>query len=147
MDEVTRKVIDRILDELRNTASSDLAALAWKDEEGRRIRWIAASGNRNERFRRMALKPGKGITGEVLRAGRMVVIAQAAGDTESTACDHPIMLAEQLQSAVAIPVLIDHKAYGVLLLGNRSSPLDADALLSAAGSVTEQLSRLFKPAG
>jgi nitrogen regulatory protein A len=64
-------------------------------------------------------RPGKGLAGLAIRLGRPVIIEEDTPEYAQLRKDDPLMLAELLTSAVAIPVQIGGEAGGVLLLGNR----------------------------
>jgi nitrogen regulatory protein A len=56
------------LSELRRLTSTDFATLAWSNQGDYIIRWKYASGNRNELYKRIILRPEKGIAGKVMRS-------------------------------------------------------------------------------
>lgn len=108
------------LADLRAATGSDFGAAAYYDVSARLIRWFAASGNSNEKFRNMARRPGQGITGEVVRFGR--TIQRAYESDEGIRSDDMIMHAEKLLVAAASPTGDDpNHTQGVLLIGRRSS--------------------------
>jgi nitrogen regulatory protein A len=127
--------IQEDLDGLRVRVKVDFLALAMAEPDGQ-IRWAYASGNRNDRFKRIVLRQGKGIAGRVISLGRPVAvdgIVPRAGDDPR---DYPILLAEGLCCAVAVPVLCGQRVRGVLMMANRSqrcfTPNDVDAVLGLA---------------
>jgi nitrogen regulatory protein A len=110
------------LDALCKITASDFSGLAWIDKHDSRIRWLYASGNSSERFKRLALKPGRGLAGLVLKLGRPIIIDAGMTDFEISRVqyDYPIMLVEHLHAAIAVPIKIQDETRGVLLIGNRS---------------------------
>lgn len=109
---------EHYLSELRQHIESDFCALALYDASSRQIRWIAASGNINEKFRYMVNRPGQGISGEVIRIGRTVQ-RTCTSDEQRRSVDS-IMLAERLVVAAATPVRTeDNETMGILLMGRR----------------------------
>ncbi|MEX2416267.1 MAG: GAF domain-containing protein [Paenibacillaceae bacterium] len=102
--------------------SSDLSAIALIDQNNK-IRWRYMFGNMNERYRHMVTKPGLGISGQVIRFGRTVIIDQIHSSTELARGQFPIMLAEQLLAAIAVPLLNNNRIVGVLLVGDREKRL------------------------
>ncbi|WP_274364933.1 GAF domain-containing protein [Paenibacillus thermotolerans] len=107
------------LAELREATASDFGAAAYYDASTRRIRWFAASGNSNERYRNMARKPGQDISGEVIRFGR--TIQRKYESNEGIRADDVIMHTEKLLVAAASPTGDDpNNTRGVLLIGRRS---------------------------
>jgi nitrogen regulatory protein A len=114
--------IQEELDSLCKITTSDFSGLAWIDQHDSRIRWLYVSGNRNERYKRLALKPGRGLAGLVLKLGRPIIIDGGITDLELSRVqyDYPIMLVEHLHAAIAVPLKIQDETRGVLLIGNRS---------------------------
>ncbi|TMV48098.1 GAF domain-containing protein [Paenibacillus mesophilus] len=110
------------LELLRERTLSDFAAVAATGHDAdRMIRWICGSGNANERFMHMKEKAGMGIAGWVVRHGRPLVIRGTEPDAEKRRRDYPIMLAENLLAAAAIPIRSGAAVAGVLLVGSRTA--------------------------
>jgi nitrogen regulatory protein A len=108
------------LDQLRSVTSSDFSGLAWIEHHDSRIRWLYASGNSNERYKKLALKPGRGLAGLVIKLGRNVIVDAAMQNLERLRQDYSIMLVEQLLSVIAVPITIRFETCGVLLIGERT---------------------------
>lgn len=106
------------LELLTKHISSDLSAIALIDQDNR-ITWRYMYGNLNERYRHMVKKPGFGLTGQVIRFGRTIIIDKMHTNLEHIHGQLPIMLSEQLLAAVAVPLQNDHRIFGVLLIGDR----------------------------
>jgi nitrogen regulatory protein A len=111
------------LDQLRSVTSSDFSGMAWIEHHDSRIRWLYASGNSNERYKKLALKPGRGLAGLVIKLGRHVIVDAAMQNLERLRHDYSIMLVEQLLSAIAVPITIRYETCGVLLIGDRTERL------------------------
>lgn len=114
--------IQNELDSLCKLTASDFSGLAWINQQDSRIRWLYASGNSNERYKRLAQKPGRGLAGLVLKLGRPIIIDASMTDSELSRIQHnyPIMLVEQLHAALAVPITLHDETGGVLLIGNRT---------------------------
>jgi nitrogen regulatory protein A len=110
--------INSHLEQLVGHLSSDLAAIALIDQNNR-IKWEYMYGNINERYRSMVKKPGVGITGQVVRFGRMIIIDQQHPITDQMRTQYPIMISEQLACVAALPLGNDQRIFGVLLIGDR----------------------------
>jgi len=106
--------------EIAHEISCDFVGLAIYNPQGKELRWMYAVGNRNEKYRRIVVRYGKGIAGQVIRTGRPMTISQFPQNIIGKATDYPIMLAEQLISALAYPIHRGGIPWGVLLIGNRS---------------------------
>lgn len=109
--------IQEMIDGLRLSTSSDFCGLACLN--GTMLRWKYTSGASNERVKRMEMRPGQDLVGTALRTGRTARSdAQFTGDHIPGRC--PLMLAERLVSAIAVPVFQEGSVPGaVLLVGSR----------------------------
>ncbi|MCI3920878.1 GAF domain-containing protein [Paenibacillus sp. TRM 82003] len=126
------------LDDIRQLTNSDFCAAARYDSSARLIRWVAAVGNRNQRYVTMTKRPGQGVAGEVVRFGRMVTRLYREGERKRS--DDFLMHAEDLLSVAAVPCGSDGMGSGVLLIGRRTSiayeAKDTALLLNAAACFT-----------
>ncbi|MGF2033686.1 GAF domain-containing protein, partial [Staphylococcus aureus] len=78
------------------------------------------SGNKNNRFKLIILRKGRGLAGTVMKTGKRMVIANvglALGPEEKI--DYPILLSESLTAVLAVPLWYKNQVYGVLLFGQR----------------------------
>ncbi|MFX3648231.1 MAG: GAF domain-containing protein [Paenibacillus sp.] len=109
--------IQEMIDGLRLNTASDFCGLACLN--GTMLRWKYTSGASNERVKRMEMRPGQDLVGTALRTGRTARSdAQSTGDHTPGRC--PLMLAERLVSAIAVPVFQEGSMPGaVLLVGSR----------------------------
>lgn len=107
------------LEMLGGRSGSDFCAAAVYEPGSRQIRWSAAFGNANERFRHLVSRPGQGLAGEVIRVGRLVHKVYAPDELSRSG--DSIMVAERLLTAAAVPVYTEHgDIAGVLLMGRRT---------------------------
>lgn len=136
--------IEASLNELRRLTATDFAALAWADSTEQTIRWKYASGNRNDRYKRIVLRLGKGIAGKVMRSGRPMVVSSFSPKSGDDPREYPILLAENLKSIVGIPVLVNERVLGVLLVGCRFERTYESELVELVGSFAEQLGTMMQ---
>jgi nitrogen regulatory protein A len=138
--------IQNELDSICKITSSDFSGLAWIDQQDSRIRWLYASGNSNERFKRLAQKPGRGLAGLVLKLGRPIVIDAGKTGLELSRVqyDYPIMLVEHLHTAIAVPITVHDETRGVLLIGNRSERYYEENDLHLISNLIERFELLLK---
>lgn len=110
------------LRKLKTRFGFDFVSLAVALEAGQPLlTWIHATGNRNTRYRRIVLEPGKGIAGEVYRGGNPLVIQDADQEIpERDRINYPITIAEELKSILAFPLWKEDKVKGILLLAFRT---------------------------
>lgn len=115
------------LERVRELTGSDLAAFAALAEQG--WRWIGVCGNMSERFLRLAVQPGRGIAGAVLRTGRAVALERHRNAADLRREDAALLLLERLTSIAAAPIQRDGATVGILLVGNRTDKdYDAEAM-------------------
>lgn len=106
------------LDETRAQCGYDFMGLAMVQpaEYHYVIRWVYVSGNRNERYRRIVLRSGKGIAGIVFKTGKPLLIPSMEQYAEADSLfNYPIVQSEQLRSVVAVPIWREGRVEGVLL--------------------------------
>jgi len=92
------------LRELCEVTSSDFAAITGVRNIQEPLRWLHYFGNRNQRIASMTVKPGRGLAGMAIKWAIPCHFA-ALADSDAWREECPIMLAEQLSDAVAIPLL------------------------------------------
>ncbi|GIM47898.1 histidine kinase [Collibacillus ludicampi] len=136
--------IETSLSVLRRLTDTDFAALAWTSSNEQTIRWRFVSGNRNERYKKIVMFPGKGIGGKVFRSGRPMVIQSFSPKSGDDPREYPILLAEGLHSAIAVPVTIDDQIMGVLLVGCRMNRVFPHETLELVLDVAEQLGAVMQ---
>lgn len=110
------------IDRLRHEYQFDFAGIALPSEDhaGTKIKWRYVSGNLNERYRRIVLRNGHGIAGNVMKTGKPMIIPNTASDKiQSSLFNYPILMSEQLTALIAIPLWHNHRVKGVLLFGQR----------------------------
>jgi len=112
------------LEQVRERTGSDIAAFAVS--AGRGWHWVEAAGNTSERFLRLAIQPGRGIAGAVLRTGRAVALDRHRNAADLRREDASLLHAEQLNAVAAAPVEHGGATVGILLIGART-PKDYDA--------------------
>lgn len=122
--------VEAELAKLRQHILADFSALSWVGRNEKLLRWKIVSGNSNERFKQIAQKPGKGLAGIVIRHGRPFIVDGRMPGIERVRLEYPIMIAEHLLSAAAVPVWISAEEKGVLLAGMRSVHLYQDQELN-----------------
>lgn len=105
---------------LKNELHCDFAGLAVQNAEDPDVKWLYAAGNRNEKYRIITVRFGKGIAGKVISSGSPILVSHFPHEITGKISDYPIMLAEQLVSAYALPLTVNSVPKGVLLIGFRS---------------------------
>lgn len=113
-------------EQLQGTIECDFVGLAFQESKGPNIGWKIASGNSNDKYERITLRYGKGIAGRVISTGRPMEIKYFPQNILGKALEYPILLAEKLLYAYAVPILINGIPKGVLLVGFRSETCISD---------------------
>ena len=109
------------VEHLRNTYGFDFTAIGIAPEFGEALQWKYASGNTGERFRRIALTPGRGIGGIVLKTGRSMVLTDIDNQLDPRDfSSYPIVFAEDLRSFCSLPLSDGVHVIGALLCGFRT---------------------------
>lgn len=81
----------------------DFVGVAIQNQRGPDVRWHYAVGNGNDKYKRITVRYGKGIAGRVISTGRPIEVANFPNNILGKALEYPIMLAEKLVSAYAVP--------------------------------------------
>lgn len=97
----------------------DFAGVAIQNAEDTNIKWRYAAGNRTDKYKRITVRYGKGIAGRVISTGSPMHIEAFPNRILGKELEYPIMLAEKLVSAYAVPIHYKGRARGVLLVGRR----------------------------
>ena len=112
------------IDQLRAKLGYHFVALAFAQSaaDGFVVAWQFASGNLNNRYKRIVLQSGKGIAGLVFKTGKNLIMSDIKQDLkEKDLFKYPIIMSEQLRSLIAIPLFQYDRVVGVLLAGYREN--------------------------
>ncbi|WP_264738134.1 GAF domain-containing protein [Cytobacillus firmus] len=112
--------IDQACAKVLTELECDFVGLALQNTDGPDVRWHYAAGNSNEKYKRISVRYGKGIAGKVISTGRPMYVENFPENIAGKALEYPIMLAEALKYAYAVPIYFKGIPKGVLLIGNRS---------------------------
>lgn len=118
MENGERRALEE-LEGLRAALGCDACLLAVVSGEGG-LRWRAAAGAVSERYRRMEERPGTGLSGTVMKIGRPLELQAASLRSARRLQDYPLLIAEELASAYAVPIDVGAgRPAGLLLIGRR----------------------------
>lgn len=127
--------------------AADFVGLAFQNKIGPDVRWHYAAGNRNDKYKKITVRYGKGIAGKVISTGSPITINDFPENIHGKALEYPIMLAEKLQYAFAVPIFFKGAPKGVLLVGRRTNaPItDGEQMIvrQAALTLEGMISSLF----
>ncbi|PLR76860.1 GAF domain-containing protein [Bacillus sp. V3-13] len=116
---IYQPVVEACEEILKQTAC-DFVGIALQSDSGPEVRWHYAAGNRNDKYKRITLRYGKGIAGRVIATGSPMMIEDFPNDIQGKALEYPILLAESLVTSFGVPLIINGKPKGVLLIGRRT---------------------------
>ncbi|MEC1522378.1 GAF domain-containing protein [Neobacillus niacini] len=111
--------VNEVCEGLKKRIGCEFVALALQNEVGPDVRWHYASGNLNDKYKRITVRFGKGIAGKIISSGSPMMLIDFPNDIYGKVTDHPIMLAEKLVSCYAVPIFFNSSPKGVLLVGKR----------------------------
>lgn len=124
--------LDRLLDKARVVMEADVAGWGTLTESTHELTWQAVVGG-SSAFAHAPLGLDGSVTGRVLGAGRPYVTQNLCADLQANAEAEALIRAESIQAAMAVPLKVRDRQYGVLFVGHRRRvPMsDEDLLLLA----------------
>jgi signal transduction protein with GAF and PtsI domain len=135
------KFCEKVLAEIE----CDFVGLALQNSDGPDVTWHYATGNNNNKFMRITVRYGKGIAGKVISTGRPMTVEGFPHRISGKALEYPIMLAEKLVTAFAVPIHYNGLPKGVLLVGKRTnqsfSKSEQIAVLKSTKCLEEKIDR------
>ncbi len=108
-----------VCDQLRSAVGCDFVGLAIQNKVGPDVSWHYASGNLNDKYKRISVRFGKGIAGKIISTGTPMNTTDFPNNIIGKVTDYPIMLAEKLVSTYSVPLFFNAVPKGVLLVGKR----------------------------
>jgi nitrogen regulatory protein A len=111
--------VNEVCEALKKRIGCEFVALALQNEVGPDVRWHYASGNLNDKYKRITVRFGKGVAGKIISSGSPMMLIDFPNNIYGKVTDHPIMLAEKLVSCYAVPIFFNSSPKGVLLVGKR----------------------------
>jgi nitrogen regulatory protein A len=111
--------VKKVCEQLKQHISCDFVGFAMQNEAGPDVKWHYASGNLNDKYKRITVRFGKGIAGKIISSGSAMMMEEFPNNIVGKVTDFPIMLAEKLVSTYAVPIFFNSVPKGVLLIGKR----------------------------
>jgi nitrogen regulatory protein A len=106
---------------LKKELLCDFTGVALQKQTELDVTWPFVCGNRNTKYQYITVRFGKGIAGKVISTSSPMKIMEFPNGIIGKSTDYPIMLAEQLISAYAVPLLLKGVPRGALLIGYRQT--------------------------
>ncbi|MGN7402620.1 GAF domain-containing protein [Cytobacillus praedii] len=139
--------IAHMCESILSKIATDFVGLALQNREGPDVRWHYAAGNSNDKYKKITVRYGKGIAGKVISTGSPITVNNFPDNIHGKALEYPIMLAEKLLYAYAVPIFYKGAPKGVLLVGRRTNkPInegEQNIVRKAALSLEGMISGLF----
>lgn len=111
----------RCVDRLREEFGFDFVSIGLTAFVGAPLKWVYSAGATGERHKRIALAPGHGIGGIVVKAGKPMMLVDIDRDLDPREySSYPIVFAEDLRSFCALPLKRGSDVVGVLLCAFRT---------------------------
>src|SRR3954463_3695692 len=111
------QAVTNVCDQLKKQVGCDFVGLAIQNKVGPDVRWHYAAGNLNDKYKRITVRFGKGISGKIISNGNPMMLTDFPTGVIGKVTDYPIMLAEKLVSSYAVPLFFKGAPKGVLLIG------------------------------
>lgn len=109
------------VESLRASFGFDFVSIGMTEFIGAPLKWVYSAGATGERHKRIALAPGHGIGGIVLKAGKPMMLLDIDADLDPREySSYPIVFAEDLRSFCALPLMREGRVVGALLCAFRS---------------------------
>ncbi|WP_306974200.1 GAF domain-containing protein [Alkalibacillus salilacus] len=127
------------VEQLKTDLEVDIVLLALAEQEDSFcLKWKCAAGNSNDRYRRVMLKSGKGVVGNVFKTGKPVVIPDVDDHPiRNELYNYPMIQFEKIKSFIALPLWQSYRVKAVLLIGSRTASqlqdIDYDAVIKRIG--------------
>lgn len=115
----SREAILAILATLRAEMGCDFCAIGLTEAPLMHLRWPAAFGQTNERYAGISEKPGRGLSATVLKIGRAMPLSMSELLYTRRLQEYPLLLAEDLRVAYAVPLYLRGSPSGILIAGDR----------------------------
>jgi signal transduction histidine kinase len=142
------QVVELVATFARLLLDADYAAVAVQ-ESGGTFTWKTVVGNHTDRHEGARIPYGVGPAGRVAATRQAIVIGDFAKEGSFTTEELKLYTAEELQSAVGVPLLAEERSFGALVVGCRSihrfrsDEVHLVELLAAQAAIALEHARLF----
>jgi len=116
LDELLTLVAERCRELLR----CEVAGFALLEEQTKTIVWRAMCGCRTETYRQVTYEDRAGVAGRAMSSGQPIIVHDFLNDGDIDPSEFPISFAEGLRSVLGVPLEIDKRVRGCLMIGYRS---------------------------
>jgi len=116
LDELLTLVAERCRELLR----CEVAGFALLEEQTKTIVWRAMCGCRTETYRQVTYEDRAGVAGRAISSGQPIIVHDFLNDGDIDPSEFPISFAEGVRSVLGVPLEIDKRVRGCLMIGYRS---------------------------
>lgn len=135
------------IEKLRDRYGFDFTAVALVQPAAERfvLTWQYASGNINDRYKRIVLYSGRGLAGIVFKTGKPELIKSVSSELNAQELfNYPIVVAERLKSLAALPLWSNQRVTGVLLVGFRQDHrMTEDMITMLQDSIGQEFGSIY----
>lgn len=114
-------IFQQAVDELHARHGFDFTAMGLTAFAGAPLKWVYGAGATSERYKRIALSPGHGIGGIVIKSGKPMMFLDIDAQLDPREySSYPIVFAEDLRCFCSLPLLKNGRVVGALLCAYRT---------------------------
>jgi nitrate/nitrite-specific signal transduction histidine kinase len=113
------RVITSVVESARGLLGADAAGLALANGPAQEIRWTVFVGGREGALKEVRLRPREGVAGRVVATGNLVMVEDAENEIDREGA-HPILTAEGLRAALAVPLRRGDRTLGALMVADHA---------------------------
>lgn len=150
---VLDELLTLISERCRELLGCEVVGFALLEERAETIVWRTMCGCRTETHRRVTYHPGDGVAGRAISSGGPVVVHDFLTDGGIDPREFPISFAEGLRSVVGVPLEIDERPRGCLMIGYRSvhdftsAEIDTLTSFSLQAAIAVENAQLYERVG
>lgn len=116
----TDRKLFSLCEEIQSELGCDFVGVTFQNQSSPDFSWLFVSGNLNNKYKKIKIRIGIGLIGKALSRGSTIVVNNLPNELTRNRTDYPIMLAEKLVSAVAVPLFLHGLPKGVFMIGKRT---------------------------
>lgn len=140
------RVITSVAQTTRNLFAADAAGVALADGAAGEVRWTIFVGNRAEAYKEIRLQAGQGVAGRVVATGSPVIVEDATQEVADNSDAHPVLTAEGLRGALAVPLRRGDRTLGALVVAYHAPRRFADGEVVLLSSLANQVAMAMENA-
>ncbi len=140
------RVITSVVQTARNLFAADAAGIALADGAAGEVRWTIFVGDRADAYKEIRLRAGQGVAGRVVVTGSPVIVEDATQEVADNPDAHPILTAEGLRGALAVPLRRGERTLGALVVAYHAPHRFANEEVVLLSSLANQVAMAMENA-